>query len=136
MQILESELQRAAKWQKELEKQSKSRNSEEYKKLQKRFRTLIRKQDNLFRIGLYLLLNLAELPEVQYKMRGKGIVPLLIEVVKTRTAPPVLLLAISFLQKMSIFVENKNEMKRFKVRNLKYTKIVLFLYRFRWHYSH
>ena len=48
-------------------------------------------------------------------MRVKGIVGILIRILKTRQCPPVLLLAVSFLQKMSVFVENKNEMKKLKL---------------------
>ena len=108
MTILEEELSRAIEWKTELDLASKSRGPEDQKKLQKRYKSLIKKQDSLFRIGLYLLLNLAESADVQYKMRAKGIVPILIRIVKTRQSPPVLLLAISFLQKMSVFLENKN----------------------------
>jgi len=80
MTILEEELKRALKWHHELENAQKSRDAEAHKKLQKRYRTLIRKQDSLFRIGLYLLLNLSENPIVQGKMRSKGIIPMLMNV--------------------------------------------------------
>lgn len=115
MTILEEELRRAAEWDRELQAASKSRSPEEVKKLQKRCRSLIKKQDSLVRIGLYLLLNLAESADVQYKMRQKGIVTILVEVIRTRQSTPVLLLAVSFLQKMSVFLENKNEMKKQKL---------------------
>ena len=115
MTILEEELRRAAEWDRELQAASKSRSPEEVKRLQKRCRSLIKKQDSLVRIGLYLLLNLAESADVQYKMRQKGIVTILVEVIRTRQSTPVLLLAVSFLQKMSVFLENKNEMKKQKL---------------------
>ena len=35
-----------------------------------------------------------------------------VEIIRTRQSTPVLLLAVSFLQKMSVFLENKNEMKK------------------------
>ena len=80
MTILEEEIKRAEKWKIELENSQKSREADEYKKLQKRYRTLMKKQDSLFRIGLYLLLNLAESPDVQYKMRLKGVIAMLMRV--------------------------------------------------------
>ena len=80
MMILEEEIKRAEKWKRELETAEKKREVDDHKKLQKRYRTLIRKQDSLFRIGLYLLLNLAESPDVQYKMRLKGIITMLMSV--------------------------------------------------------
>lgn len=80
MTILEEEIKRADKWKKELDSAEQSRQADDHRKLQKRYRTLIRKQDSLFRIGLYLLLNLAESPDVQYKMRLKGIITMLMNV--------------------------------------------------------
>ena len=96
MTIVEEEIKRAEKWRtvrevwilaflfglyfQELAAAEKSRELEEHKKLQKRFRTLVRKQDALFRVALYLLLNLSENPDVQYKMRVKGIVQILLNV--------------------------------------------------------
>jgi hypothetical protein len=115
MTIIEEELKRAKKWKAEIDATKKSRDADDFRKLQKRYRTLIRKQDSLLRIGLYLLLNLSENPDVQFKMRIKGIVKTLVEVIITRQAEPVLILALSLLQRMSIFKENKDEMKKQKV---------------------
>lgn len=115
MTIIEEELKRAKKWKAELETTKKSRDADDFRKLQKRYRTLIRKQDGLLRIGLYLLLNLSENPDVQFKMRIKGIIKTLVEVIITRQAEPVLILALSMLQRMSVFKENKDEMKKQKV---------------------
>ena len=103
MTILEEELTRAIEWKNELDTATKVRGPEDQKKLHKRYKSLIKKQDSLFRIGLYLLLNLAESADVQYKMRAKGIITILIRIIQTRQSPPVLLLAASFLQKMSKF---------------------------------
>ncbi|CAG5112727.1 Oidioi.mRNA.OKI2018_I69.chr2.g6908.t1.cds [Oikopleura dioica] len=115
MTIIEEELKRAKKWKSELDTTKKSRDADDFRKLQKRYRTLIRKQDGLLRIGLYLLLNLSENPDVQFKMRIKGIIKTLVEVIITRQAEPVLILALSMLQRMSVFKENKDEMKKQKV---------------------
>jgi hypothetical protein len=56
-----------------------------------------------------LLLNLAEDLKVEVKMRNKSIVSLLIRSLE-RDNFELLILVVSFLKKLSIFVENKNEM--------------------------
>ena len=63
-------------------------------------------------MAFYLLLNLAEDPRVEMKMKNKGIVRILIKAVESRTSPSLLIVVISFLKKLSIFRENKNEMVR------------------------
>ena len=63
-----------------------------------------------FTVAFYLLLNLAEDTRVEVKMKNKGIVALLIKALETRRNPDLVLLIISFLKKLSIFLENKNEM--------------------------
>ena len=65
-------------------------------------------------VAFYLLLNLAEDTRVEVKMKNKGIVGLLIKALETRTNADLILLVISFLKKLSIFLENKNEMVRIK----------------------
>jgi len=61
-------------------------------------------------VAFYLLLNLAEDTRVEVKMKNKGIVALLIKALETRRNPDLVLLIISFLKKLSIFLENKSEM--------------------------
>ena len=60
-------------------------------------------------VALYLLLNLAEDMHVEQKMRNKGLVPHLVSLLD-RANEELLILVISFLKKLSIFVENKDEM--------------------------
>lgn len=60
-------------------------------------------------VSFYLLLNLAEDTKVEVKMRNKNIVPLLMKTLE-RDHHELLILVVSFLKKLSIFVENKNEM--------------------------
>lgn len=63
----------------------------------------------LFLVSYYLLLNLAEDLKVEMKMKNKNVIPLLIKTLD-RDNFELLILVVSFLKKLSIFVENKNEM--------------------------
>ena len=62
-------------------------------------------------VSLYLLLNLAEDTRTELKMRNKNIVVLLVKVLD-RDDEELLVLVVSFLKKLSIFLENKNDMVR------------------------
>ena len=57
----------------------------------------------------YLLLNLAEVLEVEKKMRNKSVVKMLVSCLD-REHHELLILVVSFLKKLSIFIENKTEM--------------------------
>jgi len=59
-------------------------------------------------VSYYLLLNLSEDLKVELKMRNKGITKLLVKTLD-RENVELLILVISFLKKLSIFVENKND---------------------------
>jgi len=60
-------------------------------------------------VSFYLLLNLAEDLKVEMKMKNKGVIKMLISTLN-RDNFELLILVVSFLKKLSIFVENKNEM--------------------------
>jgi len=60
-------------------------------------------------VCFYLLLNLSEVLEVERKMRNKAIIPMLVSCLE-RDNFELLILVVSFLKKLSIFIENKNEM--------------------------
>lgn len=60
-------------------------------------------------VTLYLLLNLAEDMHVEQKMRNKGLVSQLVSLLD-RANQELLILVVSFLKKLSIFIENKDEM--------------------------
>lgn len=60
-------------------------------------------------VSIYLLLNLAEDTRTELKMRNKNIVGLLVKVLE-RDDEELLVLVVSFLKKLSIFLENKNDM--------------------------
>ena len=57
----------------------------------------------------YLLLNLAEDAKVEMKMKNKGIASMLVQLLE-RDNVDLLILVVSFLKKLSIFMENKAEM--------------------------
>ena len=60
-------------------------------------------------VALYLLLNLAEDTRTELKMRNKNIVHMLVKALD-RDNFELLILVVSFLKKLSIFMENKNDM--------------------------
>jgi len=124
LSIADFEMKRLDSWKEELEKKKellKSDNSEteedlkEYEKIEKKFQSLTKKQDQLLKVAFYLLLNLAEDPRVEMKMKNKGIVRILIKAVESRSSPSLLIVVISFLKKLSIFRENKNEMSKLNI---------------------
>lgn len=82
---------------------------EDIEKNRKKFRSLTKKQEQLLRVGFYLLLNIAENIEVERKMRKKNIIEMLIKTLD-RSNPDLLILAVTFLKKLSIFRENKDVM--------------------------
>ncbi|TDH06343.1 hypothetical protein EPR50_G00131050 [Perca flavescens] len=75
----------------------------------RKYHGLLSKQEQLLRVSLYLLLNLAEDTRTELKMRNKNIVGLLVKVLE-RDDEELLVLVVSFLKKLSIFLENKNDM--------------------------
>lgn len=127
VQIIEFELKRCETWQTELDKRRKgaqetkrpksSRNREQQsvlispqdEKIIKELQRLIAKQEQLLRVAFYLLLNLAEDIKVEMKMVNKKIVSALIRAL-SRDNPELLILVVSFLKKLSIFMENKVQM--------------------------
>jgi len=66
-------------------------------------------------VTLFLLLNLAEDTRTELKMRNKNIVHMLVKILE-RDGEEVLVLAVTFLKKLSIFLENKNDMVRERER--------------------
>ncbi|KAM9469369.1 kinesin-associated protein 3-like isoform 1-T1 [Clarias gariepinus] len=117
MNIVEHELKRYDLWQEELEKKSKACEEDpdnqnlkrEHDKAYKKYQSLLVKQEQLLRVALYLLLNLAEDTRTELKMRNKNIVQLLVTTLD-RDNEELLVLVVSFLKKLSIFLENKNDM--------------------------
>lgn len=117
MNVIEHELKRHDVWREELRKKNKACESapengslrrDQVKALRK-YQSLLAKQEQLLRVSLYLLLNLAEDTRTELKMRNKNIVGLLVKVLE-RDDEELLVLVVSFLKKLSIFLENKNDM--------------------------
>ncbi|XP_072297880.1 kinesin-associated protein 3-like [Eucyclogobius newberryi] len=117
MNVIEHELKRHDVWKEELRKKNKARESapengslrRDQDKATRKYQSLLSKQEQLLRVSLYLLLNLAEDTRTELKMRNKNIVGLLVKVLE-RDDEELLVLVVSFLKKLSIFLENKNDM--------------------------
>ncbi|XP_035990803.1 kinesin-associated protein 3 isoform X2 [Fundulus heteroclitus] len=117
MSVVEHELKRYDVWREELRKKSKACESapengslrRDQDKALRKYQGLLAKQEQLLRVSLYLLLNLAEDTRTELKMRNKNIVGLLVRVLE-RDDEELLVLVVSFLKKLSIFLENKNDM--------------------------
>ena len=65
--------------------------------------------DFLASVAFYLLLNVAEDTRVELKMRNKNLIPMLMKMLE-RNNEELLILVVSFLKKLSIFAENKDDM--------------------------
>ncbi|XP_038613911.1 kinesin-associated protein 3 isoform X3 [Tachyglossus aculeatus] len=117
MNIIDHELKRHELWQEELSKKKKAVDEDpenqalkkDYEKTYKKYQGLVVKQEQLLRVALYLLLNLAEDTRTELKMRNKNIVHMLVKALD-RDNFELLILVVSFLKKLSIFMENKNDM--------------------------
>lgn len=82
----------------------------------KRYRTLIRKQEQLLRVAFYLLLNMAEDQTVEEKMTKRNIVVYLVKALD-RDNVDLLALAITFLKKLSLMQSNKDDMAEINIVN-------------------
>uniref|UniRef100_A0A4W6D4J5 Kinesin-associated protein 3a n=1 Tax=Lates calcarifer TaxID=8187 RepID=A0A4W6D4J5_LATCA len=116
MNIIEHELKRYDLWQDELQKKKKEFSDnqnlkKEHEKSFRKYQSLLIKQEQLLRVALCLLLNLAEDTRTELKMRNKNIVHMLVKILD-REDEELLLVVVSFLKKLSIFLENKNDMVR------------------------
>ncbi|XP_061707895.1 kinesin-associated protein 3 isoform X2 [Cydia pomonella] len=85
-----------------------SKNDEE--QMRRKLKTLSKRQEQLLRVAFYMLLNVADNVKVEEKMHKKDIVGLLIGAMERHSNIDLLILIVSFLQKLSIFIENKNSM--------------------------
>uniref|UniRef100_A0A8C5QMW2 Kinesin associated protein 3 n=1 Tax=Leptobrachium leishanense TaxID=445787 RepID=A0A8C5QMW2_9ANUR len=115
MNIIDHELKRHELWQEELSKKKRNQTMKrEYEKTYKKYQGLLVKQEQLLRVALYLLLNLAEDTRTELKMRNKNIVHMLVKALD-RDNFELLILVVSFLKKLSIFLENKNDMAEMNI---------------------
>jgi hypothetical protein len=85
-------------------------------KLDTKTAKLQKKQEKIFFVGFYVLLNLAEDISVERKMVKKGLIENLL-LAAERNSADLLVLAVTFLKKLSVFEENKNI---FKEKNILY----------------
>lgn len=76
---------------------------------QTKMMAVVRKQDQLLYLCFYLLLNLAEDPAVERKMKKKNIVVYLVKMLDRHNVE-LLILSVTFLKKLSIYKENKEKM--------------------------
>ncbi|CAH8616748.1 unnamed protein product [Schistosoma mattheei] len=127
MTIIDHELKKYDLWVEELERKHKLSNNKSetslttdgkslvdeaqnnYETSFLKYKSLVRKQEQLFRVSFYLLLNISEDINVEIKMHNKGIVSMICKCLN-RDNFELLILLVSFLKKLSIFSENKDEM--------------------------
>ncbi|VDP28106.1 unnamed protein product [Schistosoma margrebowiei] len=127
MTIIDHELKKYDLWVEELERKHKLSNNKcetnltmdgkslvdeaqnNYETSFLKYKSLVRKQEQLFRVSFYLLLNISEDINVEIKMHNKGIVSMICKCLN-RDNFELLILLVSFLKKLSIFSENKDEM--------------------------
>lgn len=87
---------------------------DEIEKLNRQFKTFAKKQEQLLRVAFYLLLNIAENTKLEEKMRKKSIIRMLVSSLERQNID-LLILVITFLKKLSIVKDNKEEMKDLNV---------------------
>lgn len=103
----------SSKYAKVLEKQKKQREKENVKNKQ-----FYHKQQKVFFIAFYILINLAEDTIVERKMMKKGLLQQLFAVLLSKnhdTSAELMELILRFLKKLSIYEENKDIMKEMKI---------------------
>ncbi|KAJ3016484.1 UNVERIFIED_CONTAM: Kinesin-associated protein 3 [Siphonaria sp. JEL0065] len=117
LRITDQELNRFNIWSTDIQKletkclQSKDNGalSRDLDKEHRKFQAMIRKQDQLLFVCFHLLLNLAEDLSIEVKMVKRDIVRYLLTILDRET-PELLVLTITFLKKLSVFKENKDEL--------------------------
>lgn len=90
------------------------RNKEEFDRRNKVLRVFAKKQEQLIRVAFYLLLNIAENNAFEEKMCRKSIVRMLVKSMD-RQSVELLVLVVTFLKKLSIIRDNKEEMNRLDI---------------------
>ncbi|KAJ3412303.1 Kinesin-associated protein 3 [Chytridiales sp. JEL 0842] len=117
LRITDQELNRFNLWVQDLEKlENKCHQSpgnatlaKELDQEHRKFQAMIKKQDQLLFVCFHLLLNLAEDLNIEVKMIKRDIVNYLLHMLDRKT-PELLVLVMTFLKKLSIFKENKDEL--------------------------
>eukprot|EP00292_Cryptomonas_paramecium_P004280 CAMPEP_0113720002 /NCGR_PEP_ID=MMETSP0038_2-20120614/36189_1 /TAXON_ID=2898 /ORGANISM="Cryptomonas paramecium" /LENGTH=669 /DNA_ID=CAMNT_0000648559 /DNA_START=27 /DNA_END=2033 /DNA_ORIENTATION=+ /assembly_acc=CAM_ASM_000170 len=114
LKVVELEIKRDQIRKEEMEKKKKELSPEELEKENRRHKITEKKQDKLLYVCLHVLLNLAEDIGVERKMKKRGVTQILVRMLH-RKSPELLLLSVTFLKKLSIFQENKDEMRESNV---------------------
>lgn len=83
-------------------------------KLNKQLKLFAKKQEQLLRVAFYLLLNIAENVKLEEKIRRKNIVRMLVKTLDRHNID-LLILVVTFLKKLSIVRDNKDEMHELNV---------------------
>ncbi|RKO93016.1 kinesin-associated protein-domain-containing protein, partial [Blyttiomyces helicus] len=117
LRLTEQELQRFELWEADLEGLERKCEQNphdrhliaELDQEHRKFQTMIRKQDQLLFVSFHLLLNLAEDLNIEVKMIKRGIIKYLIIMLSRKTSE-LQILVVTFLKKLSVFRENKDEM--------------------------
>ncbi|KAG0428550.1 hypothetical protein HPB47_024473 [Ixodes persulcatus] len=111
MDLVEHELRRHAHWRHELQAARAEGEAGPQDRDWRKYHGLARRQEQLLRVCLFLLLNVAEEPRSEIKMVNRGLVPMLVDCLE-REQTDLLLLALCFLKKLSVYSENVAEMGR------------------------
>ncbi|CAN8002118.1 unnamed protein product, partial [Ixodes hexagonus] len=112
MDLVEHELRRHAHWNLELARRAEGDGaSPPQDRDWRKYQGLARRQEQLLRVCLFVLLNLAEEARSEIKMVNRGLVPMLVDCLE-REQTALLVLAVCFLKKLSVYSENKAEMGR------------------------
>lgn len=110
VKVIELEVKRQQHRKDDFEKRKATLAGEELEKETKKLKITEKKQDKLLYVCFHVLLNMAEDINVERKMKKRGITKMLVGMLQ-RKSPELLLLTIAFLKKLSIFKENKDEMR-------------------------
>ncbi|XP_073833693.1 kinesin associated protein 3 isoform X3 [Musca autumnalis] len=87
---------------------------EEIERLNKQLKLFAKKQEQLLRVAFYLLLNMAENVKLEEKMRRKNIVKMLVKALDRQNID-LLMLVTTFLKKLSIVGDNKDDMSELNI---------------------
>eukprot|EP01112_Ceratiomyxa_fruticulosa_P010761 TRINITY_DN2863_c0_g1_i1.p1 TRINITY_DN2863_c0_g1~~TRINITY_DN2863_c0_g1_i1.p1 ORF type:complete len:726 (-),score=148.27 TRINITY_DN2863_c0_g1_i1:132-2309(-) len=90
-------------------KETRSQALDAHERVKQRVAEMKQKQEYLLCACFHVLLNLAEDVQIERKMKKRKIVSYLVQVLDAGL-PDLLLVVLTFLKKLSIFKENKNEM--------------------------
>lgn len=116
--VVDNELKRFEQWREEMDKKKSAIEAgktntvllNDYEKSLQKYLSLVKKQDQLLRVCFLLLLHIAEDRKVEFKMVNRGIISLLAKCLG-REAMDLVTVVVLFLLRLSIYIENKEEME-------------------------